>query len=226
MGFLLDLHPWLEHYLTPGDPCLTPGTTGEWNAFTGSSGGWIPVAFDLSAYAGQQVEVVVSYVTDPATGGLGAIVDDTKLVTTDGTTQAEGFEEGFGAWRCSAPPEGSPDNLLRLRERRTASAELVAVTATPRTRCSSASVSSSSSRPPNSGPRWSVADARPLRALTERSTRDGCRAGFARRGIRRLTAAGGALRSLDDFQDLPVDRPAAVKWITEARPRRDGERHL
>ena len=33
------------------------------------SGGWQEVAFDLSAYAGQQVEIVVSYVTDPFTGG-------------------------------------------------------------------------------------------------------------------------------------------------------------
>ena len=31
----------------------------------------MPVAFDLSAYAGQQVEIVVSYVTDPFTGGTG-----------------------------------------------------------------------------------------------------------------------------------------------------------
>ena len=38
------------------------------------------MAFDLSAYAGQQVEVSITYVTDPGTGGVGAFVDDTKVV--------------------------------------------------------------------------------------------------------------------------------------------------
>ena len=75
-------HPQLEHYLTLGDPCLPTGTTGEWNSFTGSSNGWVPVAFDLSAYGGGEVEVVLSYVTDPAFGGAGLIVDDTRLAGT------------------------------------------------------------------------------------------------------------------------------------------------
>ncbi|MFK4837211.1 M14 family zinc carboxypeptidase [Microbacterium sp. ZW T2_14] len=127
-GFLLDLHPWLLHYLTPGDPCTTPGQSGDWNALTGSSL-WMPVSYDLSAYAGGQVEVVVSYVTDPATGGLGAIIDDTKLVSTAGTSQAEGFEEGLGAWQLLGAPEGSPDNLSDW-ERSDGLAELASVTAT------------------------------------------------------------------------------------------------
>ena len=127
-GFLLDLHPWLLHYLTPGEPCTTPGDTGDWNALTGSSL-WMPVSYDLSAYAGGQVEVVVSYVTDPATGGLGAIIDDTKLVTTAGASQAEGFEEGLGAWHVLGAPEGSPQNLSDW-ERADGLAELASVTAT------------------------------------------------------------------------------------------------
>ncbi|GGP06897.1 hypothetical protein LDL08_10280 [Nonomuraea glycinis] len=52
-----------------GHPCAATGTSGSWNRFTGNSGGWQPVAFDLSAYAGRQVEVSVSYVTDPGSGG-------------------------------------------------------------------------------------------------------------------------------------------------------------
>ena len=78
---------------------------------TGSSGGWIPVSFDLTAFAGQNIELVVSYVTDPSTGGLGVIIDDTKLVTTGGVSQAEGFETGLGAWQVLGAPETSPDNL-------------------------------------------------------------------------------------------------------------------
>jgi len=131
-GFLLEEHPWLEHYLTPGtatDPCLPTGDTGDWNRFTGSSGGWIPVSFDLSAYAGGQVEVVVSYVTDPSSGGLGAIIDDTKLVTTAGESQAEGFEQGLGAWQLLGPPAGSPPNFSDW-ERSDGLAELASVTAT------------------------------------------------------------------------------------------------
>lgn len=127
-GFLLELHPWLEHYLTPGNPCLPTGETGDWNRLTGSSG-WIPVSYDLSAYAGGQVEVVVSYVTDPSSGGLGAIIDDTKLVTTAGESQAEGFEEGLGAWQVLGAPEGSPENFSDW-ERSDGLAELASVTAT------------------------------------------------------------------------------------------------
>jgi len=110
VGYYLGLHPNLEKYLTPGDPCTTPGSSGLWNSFTGESNGWLAVRFDLSPYAGQQVEIVVSYVTDPVTGGDGAILDDTRLTTTTGVTQAEGFEQGLGAWSVLGPPEGSFDN--------------------------------------------------------------------------------------------------------------------
>ena len=67
--FLLPEHPFLRHYLTSGDPCTDTGTTGSWNAMTGSSDGWQDASFDLSAYAGKQVEISVSHVTDPGTGG-------------------------------------------------------------------------------------------------------------------------------------------------------------
>ena len=110
VGFLLDLHPWLEHYLTRGDPCGANGSTGDWNSFTGSSDGWTPVAFDLAAYAGQQVELVVSYVTDPFTGENGLAVDDTRLVTNAGPQDEDGFEGGLGAWTLLGAPEGSPAN--------------------------------------------------------------------------------------------------------------------
>ena len=39
-GFLLDMHPFLLNYLTPGNPCGATGTTGAWNRMTGDSGGW------------------------------------------------------------------------------------------------------------------------------------------------------------------------------------------
>ncbi len=131
-GFYIGAHPQLEHYLTLGDPCLNTGTTGEWNAFTGSSGGWVPVAFDLSAYAGSEVEVVVSYVSDPAFAGAGLIVDDTRLVIAEVPTEQDGFEEGFVTWTVLGPPEGSAANASDF-EIADGLGEVVAVTATPDT---------------------------------------------------------------------------------------------
>ncbi|GAB2824100.1 M14 family metallopeptidase [Actinoallomurus bryophytorum] len=110
-GFLLAMHPWLKHYLTLGTPCGGSGTSGSWNRFTGNSGGWVPVSFDLSAYAGKKMEVSISYVTDPASGGIGAFVDDTKVTTAGGTSDAEGFEAGLGPWSVPGAPAGSPANV-------------------------------------------------------------------------------------------------------------------
>ena len=107
-GFLLELHPFLEHYLTGGNPCTNTGTSGAWNSFTGSTDGWTQVAADLSAYAGEQVELSITYVTDPAGGGVGAFVDDTSVVAGGSTLEADGFEEATSTWAVTGPPAGSP----------------------------------------------------------------------------------------------------------------------
>ncbi len=110
-GFLLKEHPFLAHYLTPGaSACAATGSSGAWNRFTGSSNGWQQVSVDLAAYAGKQVEVAVSYVSDPGTGGLGAFVDDTRLVLGGAASGAEGFETALGPWNVPGPPAGSPGN--------------------------------------------------------------------------------------------------------------------
>ena len=82
---------------------------------TGDSGGWQHVAFDLSAYAGQQVEVSISYVTDPAFGGIGVFVDDTALVVDGAVIESEGFETGLGPWTIAPPPPGSSPGTGTLR---------------------------------------------------------------------------------------------------------------
>ncbi len=110
VGFLLELHPSLTQYLTPGTPCGSTGTSGAWNAVTGTSGGWQDVTYDLSAYAGQQVEVSISYVTDPGTGGAGVNVDATRIVVGGTATEPEGFETALGAWTVPGAPAGSPVN--------------------------------------------------------------------------------------------------------------------
>jgi hypothetical protein len=131
-GFYVEEHPQLEHYLTVANPCLSTGETGEWNAFTGSSGGWIPVSFDLTAYAGQEIEIVISYVTDPFTGEIGLIVDDARFVVAGVETEAEGFEAGLGAWAVLGAPEGSPGNTSDW-DRITIEGPFYSVTATPDT---------------------------------------------------------------------------------------------
>jgi hypothetical protein len=106
-GYLLEMHPWLERYLTLGNPCTTKG---NWNALTGNSGGWQDYAFDLSAFAGKQVEVTISYVTDPGTGGVGVFVDDTALRIGGVESQQDGFEGATSTWTVQGEPEGSPEN--------------------------------------------------------------------------------------------------------------------
>ncbi|MER5444195.1 M14 family zinc carboxypeptidase [Streptomyces sp. NPDC002764] len=108
-GFLVNEHPWLKHYLTVASSgCTATGSSGSWNSLTGSSSGWQQVNYDLSAYAGKSVEVSISYVTDPGTGGRGVLADDTSLVLGGTATQPEGFETSLGAWSVPGPPPGSP----------------------------------------------------------------------------------------------------------------------
>ncbi len=107
--YWLDENPFLKHYITrAASPAACPGTgtTGSWNAATGNSAGFQDWNIDLSAYAGKQVELSITYASDPGTQGLGVFVDDTK-VTAGGATLAEtSFEDGLGGWAVpGSPPE-------------------------------------------------------------------------------------------------------------------------
>jgi Zinc carboxypeptidase/Immune inhibitor A peptidase M6 len=110
-----ELHPWLAHYQTFDGvgACTATGTTGEWNAASGRSAGWEEWEIDLSAYAGKQVEISLSYASDWAVQGLGNFLDDIQVSTGDGST---GFETDLGGWTPAGPPEGSapnPNNYTR-----------------------------------------------------------------------------------------------------------------
>jgi hypothetical protein len=110
-----DLHPHLDHYQTFVDDttCTPTGTTGEWSAASGNSGGWQQWSVDLSAYAGGQVEVSIAYISDWATQGLGVFVDDIEVSTGQGSTS---FETDLGGWEITGPPAGSapnPNNFIR-----------------------------------------------------------------------------------------------------------------
>ncbi|HEY5877747.1 MAG TPA: M14 family zinc carboxypeptidase [Nakamurella sp.] len=116
-GWIDRLHPFLAHYQTfvpPAPPaaatCQPTGTTGSWNAASGSSGGWAEWEVDLSAYAGKQVEVSISYASDWSSQGTGVFVDDTT-VTLDGAADAQtGFETDLDGWATPGAPDGSADN--------------------------------------------------------------------------------------------------------------------
>ena len=103
-----DLHPFLAHYQTwDGVSSCTPtGATGSWNAASGNSGGWQQWSVDLSAYAGQQVEVSIAYVSDWSVQGLGVFIDDTT-VSTGATTS---FEADLGGWTVPGAAPGSAAN--------------------------------------------------------------------------------------------------------------------
>jgi Zinc carboxypeptidase/Immune inhibitor A-like, MAM domain len=105
-----EIHPFLAHYQTwngPDAACDPVGTTGEWNAASGRSNGWQEWNIDLSGYAGNQVELSISYVSDWGVQGIGAFLDDIALSTEAGT---ESFETGLGTWTVAGPAPGSGVN--------------------------------------------------------------------------------------------------------------------
>ena len=103
------LHPHLDHYQTQTGTtsCVPTGSSGDWHAASGNSGGWQQWSIDLSAYAGDPVEVSIAYASDWATQGLGVFVDDVTL--PDGTSTS--FETGLDGWAITGPPEGSGPNV-------------------------------------------------------------------------------------------------------------------
>ena len=104
------LHPFLNHYQTnptPAADCTNHGTTGAWNAATGNSGGFQDWEIDLSAYAGKQVEVSITYAQDFATAGLGAFVDAVQILKNGAVTESTGFETGLAPWEAGPQPAGT-----------------------------------------------------------------------------------------------------------------------
>ena len=108
-GWVEEIHPHLAHYMDAS--CNPSGSTGTWHAFTGNSGGWQQVEVDLSAYAGQTVELYISYATDWGTQNLGVFVDD---VAVTGYTEND-FETGLGDWTVSTTEGNLPfNNWIRM----------------------------------------------------------------------------------------------------------------
>ncbi|HEY3140181.1 MAG TPA: M14 family metallopeptidase [Acidimicrobiales bacterium] len=128
------LHPFLDHYQTldsAAGTCTPTGTTGEWNASSGSSAGWQQWSVDLSPYAAAgQVEVSLTYISDFATQGLGVFIDDIAVSTGEGSTD---FEADMAGWSAPGAPAGSAPNLNDFARITGANLPEGAVVATPST---------------------------------------------------------------------------------------------
>jgi hypothetical protein len=113
--FWLDLHPFLRHYMTrtgdstSGFTCAPTGSSGTWNAATGNSNGFNDWNVDLTPFAGRNVELSITYMTDPAVQGLGTFVDDVSVTAGATTLLSTGFESGtLAPFQAGGPPPGSP----------------------------------------------------------------------------------------------------------------------
>jgi Zinc carboxypeptidase len=107
-----DIHPFLAHYQTLNADltCSPTGTTGSWNAASGQSGGWQQWSVSLAPYAGRQVEVSITYVSDWSFQGLGVFVDDIVVSTGEGSTSFEDDADPLDGWAIAGPAPGSAPN--------------------------------------------------------------------------------------------------------------------
>jgi hypothetical protein len=102
--------PFVLRYQTPtAEPpffCTPSGDTGVWWAASGPSDGWERWRVDLSAYAGQTVEISLSYASDSIIQLDGVALDDIAVITTEGSGEgATSFEGGdTGGWQVPGPP--------------------------------------------------------------------------------------------------------------------------
>ena len=72
---------------------VNPNGQNPGNGITGASDGWVDATFDLSAYAGQEIELQINYWTDVAAVNPGFYVDDIS-VSVDGNTVLTDDAEG------------------------------------------------------------------------------------------------------------------------------------
>lgn len=108
---MLTMHPFLQHYLTgTNGECTAGGTTGTWWSAPGESEGYEQWTIDLGPYAGGDVDVVISFVSDSSVVSPGLAVDDIEVSTGEGSTSFEDDGDQLDGWTVLGPPEGSPGN--------------------------------------------------------------------------------------------------------------------
>ncbi|MFI5733698.1 immune inhibitor A domain-containing protein [Kribbella sp. NPDC051587] len=70
----------------------------EGNGIDGTSTGWVPATFDLSAYAGKTIGLQFRYTTDPAAGGKGFFADEIKVTSGATAVVTSGAETSPDGW--------------------------------------------------------------------------------------------------------------------------------
>ncbi|MET7394434.1 immune inhibitor A domain-containing protein [Dactylosporangium sp. NPDC005572] len=73
-------------------------TAAEGNGIDGTSSGFVPATFDLSAFANKTVSLRFHYFTDGAVAGQGFFADDIKVTNGSTTVFADGAEGGANGW--------------------------------------------------------------------------------------------------------------------------------
>ncbi|MEV7648955.1 M1 family aminopeptidase [Arthrobacter sp. NPDC089319] len=101
------VHPFLKHYQNDdgGGSCSAKGSTGQWWAATGTSDGWEHWEFDLADYAGEDVELSITYASDITGQNDGVFVEDIKVTGSDGSTS---FDSDGDRWDGWSPQGGAP----------------------------------------------------------------------------------------------------------------------
>jgi immune inhibitor A len=82
------------------DPSAMDQIVANLPGFTGASGGWAMKTADLSAYAGQQIQLRFRYMTDWGTTGAGFYVDDIT-VTGNGAVLFSDTEASSAGWTAA-----------------------------------------------------------------------------------------------------------------------------
>jgi hypothetical protein len=104
-----EIHPFTTHYQGPN--CEPTGSTGSWNASSGNSSGWQQWKVDLTPYAGKQVELSMSYISDWSNQGAGVFLDDFTTTLNGATAEQSSFESDLSGWTVAPPPAGTAPSI-------------------------------------------------------------------------------------------------------------------
>jgi len=89
---------------------------GRWNAFTGFSGGYIPISMDLTGFAGKEVEILFTLWQDGAFTLQNMYVDDISISTDTDIILTDDVESGPMSWSSTGwyITDGLNDNSFSL----------------------------------------------------------------------------------------------------------------
>ena len=106
------VHPFLKRYQSDdgAGSCSAKGSSGQWWAATGTSDGWEHWEFDLADYAGEDVELSITYASDITGQNDGVFVEDIKVAGADGSTSFDSDGDRWDGWSPQGAPQGSRAN--------------------------------------------------------------------------------------------------------------------